>query len=311
MADFTAGQTGLEAVRKKQYAVAIPLLDKALEASSSPTWLLARAQAHQMLKNYDLALQDCELAYHTAAERGSGNSRKLMIDAQYRRATIFFKMGRYADSDCCAKWSMLLAEGRPARELDDVEKVVDDQGFYTVTVADAVADKTGQPGGGAANSLTAMANLTNASDAKSTGYTSDWNRAYAWRSQALGALEQLPPDAPGRKVTVAKIPPRREQRRTNAVVADEDSDEDEAVMPVKQSAPVQVASGPVTEEKLKLRTDFYQSNQTVTIALFVKDANKASLEVEIGPTQVSISTRPLLDLAKANTTLGCCRSYTA
>ncbi len=205
MADVTSGQRGLEAVRNRQYAAAVPLLDKALESSSSPAWLLARAQAHQMLKNYDLALQDCELAYHVAAERGSGNSRKMMIDAQYRRSTIYFKMGRFADSDCCAKWSMLLAEGRPAREEDGVEKNVDKNGFYTVTAADALAEKDGQPGGGAANSLAAMSNLSKPAQ-QNTGYTSDWNRAYAWRSQALGSMELLPTDAPGRKVAVQKIP---------------------------------------------------------------------------------------------------------
>ncbi|KAH8880593.1 SGS-domain-containing protein [Thozetella sp. PMI_491] len=292
MADVTAGQRGLEAVRNKQYAAAIPLLDKALESSSSPTWLLARAQAHQMLKNYDLALQDCELAYHTAAERGSGNSRKLMIDAQYRRATIFFKMGRYADSDCCAKWSMLLAEGRPAREQDGVEKKVDENGFYTVTSTEAIADKEGQPGGSGGNSLAAMASLSSASEKKDTGYTADWNRAYAWRSQALGALERLPADAPGRKVTVQKFPPRREQRKTNAVVVEEDSDLEETAAPAAKPAPPQRSDGPVPEERLKLRADFYQSTQAVTISLFVKDAKKDLLKVELGPKEVTIGPIP-------------------
>ena len=64
-----------------------------------------------------------------------------MIEAQYRRATIYFRLGRYADSDCCAKWSLLLAEGRPARENDEVEKKVDEEGRYMVTYEDGVADK--------------------------------------------------------------------------------------------------------------------------------------------------------------------------
>ncbi len=236
-----------------------------------------------MLKNYDLALQDCELAYHTAAERGSGNSRKLMIDAQYRRATIFFKMGRYADSDCCAKWSMLLAEGRPAREDDGVDKQVDEHGAYTVTVAEALADRSGQPGSGTTNSLMAMTNLSSNSQ-KDTGYTADWNRAYAWRSQALGALEKLPADAPGRKVGVQKIPPKREKRRTNAVAAIDDgivNKKEPATPNTEQVQAKSASSGPVPIEKLKLRADFYQTSQSVTLSLFIKGAKKEDLEVKI------------------------------
>ena len=296
MADVTSGQRGLEAVRNKQYAAAIPLLDKALESSSSPTWLLARAQAHQMLKNYDLALQDCELAYHTAAERGSGNSRKLMIDAQYRRATIFFKMGRYADSDCCAKWSMLLAEGHPAREQDGVEKQVDEHGSYTVTVAEALADKSGQPGSAATNSLMAMSNLSS-----NTGYTADWNRAYAWRSQALGALEKLPADAPGRKVGVQKIPPKREKRRTNAVAAIDDgvvnNTKGPATPDTEQVHAQSESSGPVPMEKLKLRADFYQTSQSVTLSLFIKGAKKEDLEVKIYKNKVCYISIPVARLS--------------
>ncbi|KAK3325994.1 SGS domain-containing protein [Apodospora peruviana] len=291
MSATTFGQKGVEAVRNKDYAAAISLLDKALESSDSPAWLLARAQAHQQLKNLDAALHDTELAYHTAAERGSGNSRKLMIEAQYRRAVIYFRLGRYADSDCCAKWSMLLAEGRPAREDDGVEKNVDQDGNYTVTYVDGIADKKGQPGGGAAAG--GLLGMASANTAPKTGFETEWNKAYAWRSQALGKLKDLPADHPGRKVTVVKIPPKPIKKKAEAKKPDpevaDSSDEDE---PVKVAKPAPPAPGSVPDEKLKLRADFYQSNQTMTVSLFAKDAKKDMLRVEFSEDKVILGPLP-------------------
>ncbi|KAK3377544.1 SGS domain-containing protein [Podospora didyma] len=288
----SAGQKGLEANRSRDYAAAIPLFDKALEDSNSPTWLLGRAQAHQQLKNYDDALRDAELAYHAAAERGSGSSRKQMIEAQYRRATILFKLGRYADSDCCAKWSMLLAEGRPAREEDGVEKNVDGNGNYTVTVEQGIADKEDQPGQNKGSPMDAATALT-----PKTGYESDWNRAYAWRSQALGFLKNVPADHPGRKVTVQKIPVQPTKKAAakapvkETVVADSDSSDNEAVVPKPNEKPAP-APGSVPEDKMKLRVDYYQSNKTVTVSLFVKDLKKDDLQVKFTKNQVRISPIP-------------------
>ena len=280
MSSTTLAHKGLEAVRNRDYAAAIPLLDKALERSDSPAWLLARAQAHQQLKNYDAALQDAELAYHIAAERGSGNSRKQMIEAQYRRATVYHKLGRYADSDCCAKWSMLLAEGRPAREDDGVEKKVDETGRYTVTYKDAVADKANKPGNDP--SLDSIPN----SDRNKTGFEADWNRAYVWRSQTLGAMDRLPADHPGRIVNVKKIPVKPVKKKAEPKPEEKKvtSSHDEPVTTAKKEPP---APGSVPVEKMKTRVDFYQSNTNVTVTLFVKDVKKDTLKVDFGKQMVS------------------------
>ncbi|KAL2152198.1 hypothetical protein VTH82DRAFT_5382 [Thermothelomyces myriococcoides] len=297
MSATTFGHKGMEAVQNKDFAGAIPLLDKALESSSSPAWLLARAQAHQQLKNYDAALDDAALAYHVAAERGSGNSRKQMIEAQYRRSVLYFKLGRYADADCCARWAMFLAEGRPAREDDGVEKNVDENGNYTVTYAAAVADTKGQPG--QENKATWIAGIAGSEGGSAgtpkTGFENDWKRAYTWRSQVLGAMERLPNDHPGRKVSVKKIPERpqkkaekkAEQKKQEA--ADESSDD---AMDVDTSKPTGPAPGSVPDEKLKTRVDFYQSNNNVTVSLFVKDAKKDELDVRFSDSYVQISPLP-------------------
>ncbi|KAF3347002.1 hypothetical protein VdG2_04744 [Verticillium dahliae VDG2] len=123
----TAGQAGVALVEAKDYAAALPKLNTALAGSSSPAWLLARSKCHIAQASYELALRDAEAAYLSAASRGS---RPLMIDAQYRRAVALFRLGRLADADACALWSMKLAEGISMRDAanlvladeDDTEK---------------------------------------------------------------------------------------------------------------------------------------------------------------------------------------------
>lgn len=278
MSATTIAQKGIDALAKGDYATAITNLDKALESSNSPVWLLARSKAHQKAKNLEAALHDAELAYHAAAERGSGTSRSHMIQAQYRRAVIYYQLERFADADCCAKWSMLLAEGRPAREDDGVEKRVDSEGNYTVTYEEYLADKDNQPKPKTGNALAA---------AEKGPYATDWNMAFSWRSQALGRLKKLPKDHPGWKVNVTKIPPKPEQKKVKSPEPAESTSEDEVQ---EQKAPKKEAPAPgsVPDEKMKLRVDFYQTNQTVTVSLFVKDVKKEDLKVEFGKHQVSL-----------------------
>jgi suppressor of G2 allele of SKP1 len=137
----TVGENDAAAAEKKEYVEEVRRLDEALKHSTSPTWLLDRSKAHQHLGNFAQALSDVEAAYHSAVGRGSDNTRNLIIDAQYRRAVILFAMGRYADADCCARWSQNLADLRPANEDDGVGtgQDLDGDGFYNVTEADARA----------------------------------------------------------------------------------------------------------------------------------------------------------------------------
>lgn len=280
MSATTLAQKGIDALAKGDYATAITNLDKALESSNSPAWLLARSKAHLKAKNLDAALHDAELAYHVAAERGSGTSRSHMIQAQYRRAVIYYQLGRFADSDCCAKWSTLLAEGRPAREDDGVDKKVDSDGNYTVTYEEYLADNDNQP-----KPKTSDGNPL--ASAEKGPYATDWNMAFSWRSQALGRLRNLPKDHAGWKVNVTKIPPKPQPKKAKSPEPADSTSEDEVQeqQPPQKEAP---APGSVPDEKMKLRVDFYQNNQAVTVSLFVKDVKKDDLKVQFGKQQVSL-----------------------
>ncbi|KAK3308474.1 SGS domain-containing protein [Chaetomium strumarium] len=296
MSATTFGHRGIEAVQHKDWATAISLLDKALESSNAPGWLLARAQAHQQLKNYDAALRDAELAYHVAAERGSGNSRKQMIEAQYRRSVVYHKLERYADADCCAKWSMLLAEGRPVGEDDGVQKKVDANGNYVVTYEDGVSDHKGQPGQPAqgaslSDRVFGVMSAQSAGTAK-TGFESDWKRAYTWRSQVLGRLKSLPEDHPGRKVNVAKVPKKPQPKPEKKPGPERPESASDVEEELKSAKLVEPAPGSVPDEQLKLRVDFYQSSQNVSVSLFVKDVKKETLSVKFFKNKVEISPLP-------------------
>ncbi|KAK4445742.1 SGS domain-containing protein [Podospora aff. communis PSN243] len=273
MSGTTAGHKGLEAYKNKEWEKAVSFLDKALQNSQSPIWLLARAHSNIQLKRYDAALHDAELAYHTAAERGSGISRKKMIEAQYRRAVIYFRLGRYADADCCCKWSMLLAEGRPALEKDGVEKNVDANGNYKVTYEEGLADIANQPGAKDGKGV-AMGKV------EKTGFEADWNRAYALRSQVLASLRSAPEGSAARKVSVSKIPVKPTEKKAPEPESDSKDESETEQMPEE------------SDEVLKLKVDFYQSSQDVTVSLFVKDVKKENLDVVIDKDQVRLGPLP-------------------
>ena len=274
------GQKGIEAVNNKQYKDAVELLDKAIDTSRSPSWLLARATAHQHLENFDLALRDAELAYHAAADRGSGNSRQLMIDAQYRRSVVLFKLHRHADADCAARWSQRLIDGRPANEDDGVGTEADEQGLYAVTIEDLAAEarrrsrgKQGRQDRGQVFAQALGSGGTSEAD-------KNWNRAHMWRSQVLSQMKDLPSTDPGRRVTIVKIPPRPQPKAAEAVVKDGAKSSRVAIEPPAKVQKPAVTPGSVPDEKMKLRSDFYQSGQVVTISLFAKNVNKETLDVK-------------------------------
>lgn len=263
----TLGEQGVAALGKKQYGEAIKLLDKALGSSKSPSWLLARAQAHQNLRNYDQALRDVELAYHSAIERGGDKTRDLIIDAQYRRAVVLFGMGRYADADCCARWSQSLAALRPSSEDDGVPSDVDGNGFYTVTLADVKARAT-----------TEMPKDPRRTDPQAAYHPVDiphiknWHRAFLWRCQTLAKMETLPAGDPGRMVTVQHIPSKPEWVNV--------TEESPTIVPAATQPPKP------SQKPAVLRSDFYQTADRVTVSLFAKGVDAKTLEVNFTENQV-------------------------
>lgn len=301
MAHFA--QRGLELLEKKQYDEAIIVLDKALATSDSPAWLLTRSKVWLQKGKHELALGDAEFAYHAAVARGSDSTRAHMIDAQYRRSVILFAMGRYADADCCARWSQLLSEGRPVAEDDGVAQDVNADGFYAATREQAEEELKvrHQPLDKASLSPAEILSARGSKDSKM------WNRAFVWRCQTLGRLAKLAPNDPARRVTVTKIPPKRKPKEIPEVapkVSPKVAAEAEAKIQSPKASemvtytafplpptetddekPV-VERGSVSEDQMKLKTDFYQTASSITATLFVKGVNAEALKVDFQEKQV-------------------------
>lgn len=283
---------GMAAITARNWDDAITNLSKAIDQSKSPAWLLARSQAYMEKKELARALRDAEYAYCTAAERGNDKSRKQMIEAQYRRSVIYFRMKRYADADICAVWSQQLAKGVAVRTADNTAEKIDSKGFYHATAADVnpdmgkgkqVAGEEAENDGGRLASV--MSLLGSSSDSKMP-YDKDWKKAQAWRSTIIGFLERLPADDPTRKVTAKLVPskPSLEDK-----IEEKDPEIEAAKAELAQAAQTQ-ATKPKPDSNGPFRSQIYQSDSSITVTLFMKFASqeaKDKVQFELQPNLVS------------------------
>ncbi|KAG7124085.1 Protein SGT1 B like protein [Verticillium longisporum] len=260
----TAGQAGVALVEAKDYAAALPKLNTALAGSSSPAWLLARSKCHIAQASYELALRDAEAAYLSAASRGS---RPLMIDAQYRRAVALFRLGRLADADACALWSMKLAEGISMR---DAANLVPSPGTaWRPSRAAHLAE---------IKHVTARTDKAAMMEKK---FGAIWNTAAALRAQVLAALERVPDGDDKARLTVALVPVERKQDE-----AEEDQLVREAVAEKKAAEAAQ------REAPKEVRADFFQSSASVSVSVFVKGVPKDAFRAEFTEDLVRLSHIP-------------------
>ena len=181
MSAATIAQEGIQDLEAQRWPEAINKLSQALRSSTSPAWLIARSRAHIGNGQFGQALRDADLALLAARQRAK---RDLMADAQHRRAVAYYRLGQYADADCCCSWAQSLAEGRPADfDVVTAEDRVDQHGFYKRGKKDLVKGPNGK----------ALPVL--------------WTRAQQLRAQALHALDNLPRDGPGRRRVTARMVP--------------------------------------------------------------------------------------------------------
>ncbi|PNP44252.1 hypothetical protein TGAMA5MH_03858 [Trichoderma gamsii] len=260
MSYVTLAQQGLSAAESRNWDEAVTKLSKALQSSTNPAWLIARSKALVGLERYEAALDDADLAWHTAYER---NKRDLMASAQYRRGVAFYHLKQYANADYCYLHCMRLIKGGVAVPKEDPGlKYVDDKGFWTVTADQATADIRSEEAGNKDDALkSAMGGQ---------GQTQPQQResrmAGVMRTQALKAMEKLPEDDAGRKLTTALIPQQKE-----LAVHKSEKAQDEAKP---------AAAKPVVLNDAPLRLQDFQSNTAMSVSIFSKGVNKEKLKVE-------------------------------
>ena len=182
----------------------------------------------------------------------------------------------HADSDCCAKWSMLLCEGEPvAKGADWPATHVDANGCYTVMSSDVAEENKNKPRDVGGEALAASMGRFAGTDvggktAADPWAAKAWNRAQFYRVQVVGAMEKLPKDHPGRKPTVTLVPPKPDEK------PETDDNVEEEAGPEEQPA---IEDGMIPDEKLMSRGDFYQNDRTVTVTVFAKDIEAQTIEV--------------------------------
>ncbi|KHN94982.1 SGT1 and CS domain containing protein [Metarhizium album ARSEF 1941] len=273
MSHITHANQGLAAVDAKNWDVAIGKLSRALQTSTNPAWLLARSKALINVKRYEEALDDANLAFHTAYER---NKRDSMIDAHYRRAVAYYRLGQYANADCCAIYAMRLAKGHAALDKEDVRAAnSDEDGFWKPTADDAMAEAREDPFN--------QTRPEGAMSAAQPAHVGDWRRASTLRIQALTAMKKLPADDEARKATAPLRPVRKELSTFNR--SNDETAESSKKTEVTAQKPVIPADAP-------LRLQDFQTNTVMSVTIFSKGVNKEKLKVDFLPESVRL--KPLV-----------------
>lgn len=276
MSHITLANRGLAAVNAKSWDEAVTTLSKALQTSTNPAWLIARSKALVGLGRFAEALDDANLAWHTAYER---NRRPLMVEAHYRRAVALLRMGRLADADCCCLYAMRLIKGFPAKEKEDPTKAcVDATGRWTATLQDAM-DEARQDDFNQGNGATGMNLVTEVQSRP--GQVAEWRLASTLRMQILRALEALATDDPARKPTVSMVPEKKELAAMELAAAEETG-------AGKPAADDHAPPRPAVSSDAAPRTQYFQSKTAMSVSVFSKGTSKERLKVEFLPSAVQM-----------------------
>lgn len=270
MSHITLAQQGLDAAASKKWDVAFTKLSTALESSTNPVWLLARSKTLVNLSRYEEALADAELAWYTAYER---NKRELITEANYRRAVAYFRLGQFANADCCCIYAMRLIKGFPVVEKEDAStQWTNEERKWTATLEDAKSEAQN-------DEINSQENGPLAGDAKAKANpgAKDWRMASTLRMQALWGLQKLAEDDPARKISVTAKPPKRDLAKAPVVKEKKEA-----------AAPVVAVPKPMIPEGTPLRLQEFQSSTSMSVSIFSKGVNKETLKADFQPRSVKL-----------------------
>ncbi|KAH6652540.1 SGS domain-containing protein [Truncatella angustata] len=306
MSAHVLASEGVNLVKANKYNEGIEKLTQALKSQKAPMWLIERSKAYLRTNDFQLALHDAEQALSIAYDRAN---RDLMIEAQIRRAVTLFRLKQYADTDVCAYWALKLLDGAKASEDHGIQNRVDERGDYAVTLAEAQELN--------AKDVQAKkeAGLQSAMASGRSKDSTNRNLAFSWRINALQAMEKLEAGASGRKVTVVQYPKpsdtpavatKKVQSERITEIEDDDHDEPEEEQN-KPKIPQHILTGEAPREivpwtwddvwnqfqaehrKHDIRTDWYETDTTANVSLFVKNLPKDSVKVDSREQSVTVS----------------------
>jgi suppressor of G2 allele of SKP1 len=263
--DFAA--KGDEALAQSNAPLAVEYFTRALiEHPRSPNYYIQRATAWGRLKPEDggpnpgHALRDSEIALVLAVERGK---RELILSAQFRRAVSLFQLERYGD----ASYLFKLLEGKVAVEKGIREETRDSKLQSAMNGNKGRMYETQLP---------------------------------IWMMKVNRKLSELPEGDEKANVSVAEYPkdvqiPSKETleseltgKRGESAPATEESVKPTASAPSdapKTTTSSAGTSAPVAPEKV--RHEWYQSQDSVVVTLYVKNIPKDKVETELKDNSVS------------------------
>lgn len=276
---MNAASEGDKASAESNYPLAIQHYTRALsELPRAPAYYISRSTAYSRLKpadggpNYQAALNDAEIALHLARERGK---RELMISAQMRRAVSLYQLERYGDAEFV--FEIIRQKTTTGKEPENKSEQVQ-----------AAMGGSGSGAGGSKNNYTAQLPI--------------------WTAKLQRKLAELPQDDSKRAVSVTETP-----SSTHIPTAEEVKAEWEALKAGKTvgetsqqaSSPTPVASVPSTSSASqgqsanvsspatstapeKVRHEWYQSQDSVVVTLYVKGIAKDSVAIDLKEDSVNM-----------------------
>ncbi|PKY03948.1 SGT1 and CS domain protein [Aspergillus campestris IBT 28561] len=287
---MNSASQGEAALASSDFPSAIRCFTQALvEHPRSPTYYIKRSTAFSRLRpadggpNHAAALRDAEVALTLAQERGR---RELIMSAQMRRGVSLYQAGKYGDADYLFGWiqQKIAPGGEAAKNGAGKEGKIQD----------------------------AMAANKGSSSASSTKYEQELP---IWKLKTAGSLRKLAEDDPSRAVTVSeypagvRVPSEKELKgelealksgKVDGVQAQAGSageakgGESAAVNAASAStgAGGQAAHGAQTSTAApsadKVRHEWYQTNDTVVVTIYVKGIPKDSVDVDIKEDSITL-----------------------
>jgi suppressor of G2 allele of SKP1 len=294
---MNAAADGDKASAESNYPLAIQHYTRALsELPRAPAYYISRSTAYSRIKpadggpNYTAALKDAETALQLARERGN---REMMLSAQMRRAVTLFQLERFGDAaflfDIVAKKSK--SETEPPNKSDQVQA--------------------------------AMGGSSGASAGSKNNYST---QLPIWTAKIQRKLAEFEKDDPKLAVTVVEVPdeshvPTAEEMKAewNALKAGNAqkaasqrpavSVPDSSFAPPKQDAKTSApatstptASVPAASGPAKVRHEWYQSQDSVVVTLYVKGIAKDSVAIDLKQTSVGVLS-DILDISVSALTI--------
>lgn len=291
--DMDYAANGATALKSSDAATAVSAYTNALvEHSSSPDYLIQRSTAFTRLSpphgpRHDLALQDAELAVLLGVKRAK---REKIQAAQQRRVIALNSLERYSDAafvlQTMEKWrgrdnkkDQMEGQIWKAKIEQNMNKRASDDACRSVTVQEYPEMELPSE-----STLKELFQHQLKQDGTFRFHEEDEEREESAEALEISKDLGMQSFTSERKASIVSLGPNES---TESIPATDIKVDKESTITIDDAnAPALYASAPTVS---KVRHEWYQSNQTVTLTIYAKGVPKDKIEVEIAPESIFIS----------------------